>query len=152
MMVADLRAVVLLELQVGDELPIITRVVSTRQLVQYAAVSRDFTPIHYDQDYARSANLDGVVIHGALKTSLFAQAVDQWFGATGTLKALSASYRAVDYPGEPLTIHGKVTARDVRAATGEIRLEIDLELRNAAGELTTPGKATVELRYETFGD
>ena len=151
-MVADLRAVVLLELQVGDELPIITRVVSTRQLVQYAAVSRDFTPIHYDQDYARSANLDGVVIHGALKTSLFAQAVDQWFGATGTLKALSASYRAVDYPGEQLTILGKVTARDVRAATGEIRLEIDLELRNAAGELTTPGKATVELRYETFGD
>ena len=125
--------------------------VSTRQLVQYAAVSRDFTPIHYDQDYARSAHLDGVVIHGALKTSLFAQAVEQWFGAKGALKALSASYRAVDYPGEPLTICGKVTARDEGAAN-EIRLELELELRNAAGELTTPGRATVVLHYDSCGD
>lgn len=134
------------ELQVGDELPTITREVSTRQLVQYAAVSRDFTPIHYDQDYARSANLEGVVIHGALKTSLFAQAVDQWFGASGRLTALSASYRAVDYPGEPLTIRGRVTARGGSSDHGETQIEIDLELRNAAGELTTPGKATVALR------
>lgn len=140
------------ELQAGDELPTITRVVSTRQLVQYAAVSRDFTPIHYDQDYARSANLDGVIIHGALKTSLFAQAVNEWIGGSGKLTALSASYRAVDYPGEPLAIHGKVTARDVDASTGELRLEIALELRNAAGDLTTPGKATVKLHEQISGE
>ena len=140
------------DLRVGDELPVITRVVSTRQLVQYAAVSRDFTPIHYDQDYARSANLEGVVIHGALKTSLFAQAVGDWFGASGMLTALSASYRAVDYPGEPLTIHGKVSALVEDLSSGAVRIDIDLELRNAAGELTTPGKATVVLHGETFGD
>lgn len=140
------------ELQVGDELPTITRVVSTRQLVQYAAVSRDFTPIHYDQDYARSANLDGVIIHGALKTSLFAQAVNEWFGGSGMLTSLSASYRAVDYPGEPLAIHGKVTARDADASTGELWLEIALELRNAAGDLTTPGKAMVKLHEQISGE
>ena len=136
----DLRA-----LQVGDELPVITRVVSTRQLVQYAAVSRDFTPIHYDPDYAKSANLDGIVIHGALKSSLFAQAVRSWAGGEGSLAALSASYRAVDYPGEPLTIHGRVATRDLREDSGQVRLVIDLELRNAAGEVTTPGSATIVL-------
>lgn len=133
------------ELQVGDELPVITRLVSTRQLVQYAAVSRDFTPIHYDQDYAKSANLDGVVIHGALKSSLFAQAVREWLGGRGRLTALSASYRAVDFPGEPLTIHGRVVSRELGDGSGKVRLAIDVELRNATGELTTPGSATVIL-------
>ena len=131
--------------RIGDELPVVSRVVSTRQLVQYAAVSRDFTPIHYDQDYAKSANLEGVVVHGALKSSLFAQALRQWLDNYGRLTALSASYRAVDYPGEMLTIHGKVASREDVGSEGKVRLEIELELRNAAGEVTTPGCATVLL-------
>lgn len=131
--------------RVGDEFPVVSRVVSTRQLVQYAAVSRDFTPIHYDQEYARSANLDGVVVHGALKSSLFAQAVRQWLDGNGRMTALSASYRAVDFPGETLTIHGRVASRDADGGDGSVRLDIELELRNAAGEVTTPGRATVLL-------
>ena len=131
-------------LRVGDELPTVSRVVSTRQLVQYAAVSRDFTPIHYDQDYAKSANLDGVVVHGALKSSLFAQTLREWFGDKGRVTALSASYRAVDYPGETLTINGRVASRDMDG-NGSVRLGIELELRNAAGDVTTPGRATVIL-------
>ena len=134
-----------IDLRVGDELPAVSRVVSTRQLVQYAAVSRDFTPIHYDQDYARSANLDGVVVHGALKSSLFAEAVRQWLDGYGRMTALSASYRAVDFPGETLTIHGRIASRDEIGGEGSVRLVIELELRNAAGEVTTPGRATVLL-------
>ena len=131
--------------QPSDELPLLERVVSTRQLVQYAAVSRDFTPIHYDKDYAKTAKLDNVVIHGALKTSLFAQAATEWIGDYGRLTALSASYRAVDYPGEVLTIRGAVSARRRCDDGSGDELDIDLELRNAAGELTTPGTATIKL-------
>lgn len=143
----DIRVADPLGLDPGTELPPIERVVSTRQLVQYAAVSRDFTPIHYDRDYARSANLDGVIIHGALKTSLFAQAIRDWFGDDARLLELSASYRGIDYPGEPLTIRGKVKERrreeSATGYSGRFELTIQLELRNAAGEVTTPGSATV---------
>ena len=41
------------DVKIGDEIDPVRQNVTPRQLVQYAAVSQDFTPIHYNTAYAR---------------------------------------------------------------------------------------------------
>ena len=71
------------DVEIGGGPEAVTQVVTPRQLVQYAAVSQDFTPIHYNTDYARSAGHDDIIIHGALKTALLSQMLADWTGDIG---------------------------------------------------------------------
>ena len=59
----------------GEEIPELVKHPTTRQLVQYAGASGDFYEIHYDQDFARSTGLPGVILHGLLKAGFLAQLV-----------------------------------------------------------------------------
>lgn len=134
-------------LKIGDGPGPIERIVTTRQLVQYAGVSGDFTPIHYDKDYAQTAGHERVILHGALKTSMLAQMLADWIGDEGSVLELEASYRGIDYPGLPLTCSGTVTKKYI--ADGRGILELNIELRNQDGVVTTPGKAMVALPLDT---
>jgi acyl dehydratase len=112
---------------------------TTRQLVQYAGSSGDFYEIHYDQDFARSTGLPGVILHGLLKTGFLAQLVTSAVGTSGRLRALEVSYRGLDLPGRPCRCCGRVSS--VRDGVAE--LEIWTE--DPEGNRTTLGLATVEL-------
>ncbi len=131
------------DVAVGQELPPLTKVVTTRQLVMYAGASGDFVPIHYDKDKAIEAGHPKVIVHGALKSAFIAQLVNDWAGDTGRLVELAIQYRGVDYPDDPLTCKGRVTGMRREAALGLVDIEVWLE--NGRGEKTTQGKATVAL-------
>lgn len=127
----------------GMELPALVKEPTTRQLVQYAGASGDFYEIHYDKDFAIGNQLDGPILHGALKSAFLGQLVTDWMGPLGTLKRLQCQYRGMDAPGQPITVKGSVTRK--YAADGEYLVECELRLENAAGQNTTPGSATVAL-------
>ena len=130
------------DIQVGDSPESVTQVVTPRQLVQYAGVSQDFTPIHYNTEYARGAGHDDIIIHGALKTALLSQWLADWAGEISAVKKLETSYRGIDYAGE-VTCAGTIT--DKRIDDGIGLVDLDIEFRDAEGRVTTPGKATVAL-------
>lgn len=130
------------DVEIGDRPPPVTRDVTPRQLVQYAGVSQDFTPIHYNTAYAQGAGHGDIIIHGALKTALLSQWLADWAGGFGAVKKLETSYRGIDYAGQ-VSCSGKITAKRIEDGFGLVDLEI--EFRNADGEITTPGKATVAL-------
>jgi acyl dehydratase len=125
--------------EVGQELPEVVKHPTTRQLVQYAGAQGDFYEIHYDQDYARSVGLPGVILHGLLKASFLGQLVTDWLGDHGTLTAFEVSYRGVDQPGHPYRCRGRVT----RVNGSEVELEVWGE--DEAGTRTTVGTATVQI-------
>ena len=125
---------------VGQELPELVKNPTTRQLVQYAGAQGDFYEIHYDQEYARSVGLPGVILHGLLKAAFLGQLVTDWIGDEATLKAFEVSYRGIDQPGHPYRCRGKVTKVDGK----DVELEIWGE--DHAGKRTTVGTASVELR------
>jgi acyl dehydratase len=127
-------------LKVGDELPVLVKHPMTRQLVQYAGAQGDFYEIHYDQDYARSVRLPGVILHGLLKAGFLGQLVTDWLGDRGTLKSFEVSYRGLDMPGHPYTCRGRVT----RVDGADVELEIWGE--DETGKRTTVGTATVAMR------
>jgi acyl dehydratase len=131
------------DVAVGQQLPPVKKTVSTRQLVMYAGASGDFVPIHYDKDKAAAAGHPKVVVHGALKSAFLAQVITDWMGETGRLLELSIQYRGVDYPDDPLTCRGRVTAVRRQGAQGHVELEVWAE--NGQGQVTTPGKALVAL-------
>jgi acyl dehydratase len=123
--------------KVGDEIPELVKHPTTRQLVQYAGAQGDFYEIHYDQEYARSVALPGVILHGLLKAGFLGQLVTDWLGDRGRLVTLEVSYRGVDMPGHPYRCRGKVTNVD----GGNVDLEIWGE--DSSGKRTTVGTATV---------
>ena len=128
-----------MNLSVGDELPDLVKHPTTRQLVQYAGAQGDFYEIHYDQAYAQSVGLPGVILHGLLKAAFLGQLVTDWLGDRGTLKSFEVSYRGVDQPARPYRCRGRVT----RVAGDQVELEVWGE--DASGNRTTLGSASVEM-------
>lgn len=137
------------DVQVGDEVPPLQKRPDTRQLVMYAGASDDYVQIHYDKDLAAAAGHPSVIVHGALKSAFIAQMLTDWIGAAGRLVALEVSYRGIDYPGDTLTCRGRVTAKRQDGERNLVECEVWLE--NRAGQVTTPGKATVTIPSHRVG-
>jgi hydroxyacyl-ACP dehydratase HTD2-like protein with hotdog domain len=125
---------------VGQELPELVKHPTTRQLVQYAGAQGDFYEIHYDQAYAQSVALPGVILHGLLKAAFLGQLVTDWLGDRGDLKTFEVSYRGIDVPGRPYRCRGRVT----RVQGDQVELEVWGE--DPDGQRTTIGNATVEMK------
>ena len=129
-----------MRVEVGQELPELIKHPTTRQLVKYAGAQGDFYEIHYDQAYAKSVALPGVILHGLLKAAFLGQLITDWLGDQGSLKTFEVSYRGIDMPGHPYTCRGRVT----RVEDSEAELEVWGE--DVSGKRTTVGTATVALR------
>ena len=127
----------------GTELPDLVKHPTTQQLVKYAGASGDYYQIHYDQAYARSNDLEDVILHGALKNAFLGNLVTKWMGPAGELKRLVCQYRGMDIPGTPVTIKGVVTKK--YQESGDNLVDCEIWLQNEKGEKTTPGSATVAL-------
>ncbi len=129
-----------MKVKVGDEMPELIKHPTTRQLVQYAGAQGDFYEIHYDQAFAQSVALPGVILHGLLKAAFLGQLVTDWLGDRGTLKTFEVSYRGIDQPARPYSCRGRVTKVE-----GD-QVEIEIWGEDTASTRTTIGTATVELR------
>ena len=131
------------DIDVGTEVTPLVKNPTPQQLVKWAGASGDFYQIHYDKDFALGNNLDGIIVHGALKSAWLGQLVGDWAGENGAVKSYGCSYRGMDVPGDTLTCKGKVTKKYIEG--DENIAECDIWLENGKGEKTTPGKAVVVL-------
>ena len=131
------------DVQEGQEIPALKITPTTQQLVHWAAGSGDFYQIHYDQDFARSTGLQGVIVHGALKHALLGRMLWEWVRYDGRIKRYAVSYRGMDVPGQEMTCRGVVKAK--RQENGENLVELEIWTENPEAQRTTPGTATVVL-------
>ena len=68
-------------LNVGDEVASREVEFTRGNLVRYAGASGDFNPIHFNDAFAQSVGLDGVIAHGMLTMGVGASVVEEWAGA-----------------------------------------------------------------------
>ena len=130
------------DLQVGDALPSREHTCDNVQLFFYNAALWNAHRIHYDLPYATEVEgYPGLVIAGPLIGDWLGQCVDDWIGERGTLLTLEYSNRLASYVGDTLTAGGEI--RSVDTATGQV--ELDLFVKNEAGEVVTPGSALVRV-------
>jgi acyl dehydratase len=128
------------KIAVGTEIPMLVKHPSSQQLVMWAGASGDYNPIHYDNVFAVSRGLPGVVVHGQLSTAFLCQMLSDWYGKRSYLKKIKVSYKGMNYPGDTLTCRGVI--RD-KSADGEKTLTVDIWVENEKGEQTVTGTAII---------
>ena len=109
---------------------------SRASLVRYAGASGDFNPIHWNERFAQSVGLSGVIAHGMLTMGTAVQLVSDWVGDPGAIVDYQTRFTkpvpVADAPGgenpdtptNALTISGKVGALNEEARTARIDLTV----------------------------
>ena len=88
----------------GDEVASETFALTRDHLVRYAGASGDFNPIHYRDDVAQQAGLDGVLAHGMLTMGLAIAPVVAWLGERGSILSYQVRFtKPVYVPAEGAT-------------------------------------------------
>jgi 3-methylfumaryl-CoA hydratase len=130
----------LAELTPGTVLPERQHTPDTVQLMLYNAAIWNGHRIHFDEPYARDVeHYPGLVIAGPLLGDWLHQCLTEWLGEDGHIARIEYSNRVASYIGETLLAGGEVTAVDREKRSAEVKVHI----RNAAGDVITPGTAVV---------
>lgn len=127
------------DVEVGEELPPVTRNASRAQLFLYSAATWNLHRIHYDVDYARSEGHPDVIVHGPLQGAWLTQYLTDWAGPRGRLVSAAWQNRASALPEQDLTFRGRVVAKEGDEVT------VDLYEEGPDGRALMPGRAVVRL-------
>jgi 3-hydroxybutyryl-CoA dehydratase len=121
------------ELNVGVSLPELERQVTQERINFYAEASGDFNPIHIDPEFAAKTALGGTVAHGMLILAYLSEFMTGSFGLDWlTGGSLSARFKGPAYPGDTITVGGKITG--VTKENGAVLVECDILCRNQRDE------------------
>ncbi len=132
----------LADLKKGDNLPELKKSVSQENINRYAEASRDFNPIHIDEDYARKTPLGGTIAHGMLILAYVSQMMTAAFEHHWLSGGkLMARFKAPARPGDTITISGEVIA--VEKGDGQNRITCNLLVTNQHDEPVIIGEAIV---------
>ena len=130
------------QLNVGDTLPNRDFTPTNVSLFMYNAAVWNPHRIHYDERYTTEVEKHpGIVIDGPLQGDWLSQCVLNWVGDDGRLVGFDYSNRRAAYLGETLMTGGIITEIN----SDNHRVTVEIFVKNEAGEVTSPGHATVEL-------
>lgn len=113
--------------KVGDELPERVITLTRADLVNYAGVSGDLNPIHWDDEIAKQVGLDTAIAHGMLTMGLGGGYVSSWVGDPGAVTEFNVRFTAIvpvpnDGTGTDIVFTGRVKSADADAKTVQIAL------------------------------
>jgi acyl dehydratase len=114
------------QVQVGDEIPALSKVVNREEVKAYANASGDQNPLHQDDNFARSVGFPGIIAHGMFTMAHLVKAVTDWSGDPGALKRMNVQFRAVVFMDETLVARGRVESLD--PSTKRARLSVWAEV------------------------
>jgi len=113
-------------LQVGDEMPSTTIGPLTRtDFVRYAGASGDLNPIHYDEPMAQAAGMPSVFGMGMLHAGMLAMRLARWVGPDN-LRSYRARFTGQVWPGDELTLTGRVAGVEQRDGTALAQIELSV--------------------------
>ena len=138
------------DLAVGQEIGNRTIEVTRQDLVKYAGASGDFNPIHWNEAFATSVELPGVIAHGMFTMGAAVQLVSDWAGDPAavvdyqtrfTKPVLVADTTGTEEAGAVIEVTGVVGALDAEAGTARI----DLTVVAAGQKVLMKSQAVVKL-------
>ncbi|MFJ5954668.1 MaoC family dehydratase [Paenarthrobacter sp. NPDC092416] len=121
------------ELTVGQEIGTRSIEVTRQDLVKYAGASGDFNPIHWNEAFATSVELPGVIAHGMFTMGAAVQLVSDWAGDPAavvdyqtrfTKPVLVTDTTGTAEAGAVIDVTGVVGALDAEAGTARIDLTV----------------------------
>jgi acyl dehydratase len=133
------------EVNVGDEIPSLFKVVKREDVKAYADASGDQNPLHQDDNFARSVGFPGIIAHGMFTMAHLTKAVTDWLGDPGALKRMKVQFRAVVFMDEEMVAKGRIEELDLSSKRARLSVWVEVD---RAGERQLPIKnseAEVEL-------
>ena len=124
----------------------VVRSFSAQDVLAFAAVSGDYSPLHVDATYAAKTEFGTQVVHGILVASLFSQLVGMRVpGKHALYLGQDLSFRRPVLVGETVRAVAKVTAKSASTRT----LVLNTEIRSADDKVLVTGTAKVKVRDDS---
>jgi acyl dehydratase len=115
-----ISAVALEQVQVGDAIPTISKVVRREDVKAYADASGDQNPLHQDDAFAQGVGFPGIIAHGMFTMAHVVKAVTDWIGDPGALRSVDVQFRAAVFMDETLEAGGEIVELDPAARTATL--------------------------------
>jgi len=131
-------------MEVGLELPPFTVRVDRARLVAYAAASGDHNRIHWDERFARSVGLPGVIAHGMWTMGAAVEAVARWVGADRIVEYGTKFVAPLVVP-EDADVVVEVRGRVAKADRAAGRAMVELDVTSGPTKLLGRARVTVTL-------
>ena len=136
------------DIDIGDEITELEICPTTADVVRYVEVARMQSGRFTDDAYARSEGLPGAIIPGNMSLGFLSRMITEFF-PTGTLRNLTANFRATVPHNTPLICSGVVTEK--QEAQGQHLVFCDILMSNEAGDRYVQGTAQVALPTRQAG-
>ena len=130
----------LADVDVGDELPELPIPLTRTLIVATAIASRDYQDVHHDPTLAQERGSKDIFMNILTTNGLVGRFITDWAGPDAVIKKVAIRLGAPNYPGDTMTITGKVTAKDEAAGT----IDVGLRGANSLGDHVT-GTVTLTL-------
>ncbi|WP_172831280.1 FAS1-like dehydratase domain-containing protein [Mycobacterium asiaticum] len=125
----------------GVSLAPFSRVTDLPHWNRYAAVNDEFIDVHMSVEAARAAGQPDIFGMGNLRVGYQHAALHRWIDGRGDIASYSCQFRALNFPGDELTVWGQVVESAERDG---LQLSVlELGVRNQDGAETTPATAEV---------
>jgi acyl dehydratase len=121
------------ELSAGQEIGSRTIDVTRTDLVKYAGASGDFNPIHWNEAFATSVGLPGVIAHGMFTMGAAVQLVTDWAGGPAAVVDFQTRFTkpvpvadstGTAEPGATIEVSGAIGKLDADAGTARVDLTV----------------------------
>ncbi len=108
------------DVNVGDELAPLAIPLTRTLIVATAIASRDYQDVHHDPELARQRGSDDIFMNILSTNGFVGRFITDWAGPDAVLERVAIRLGAPNYPGDTMTMTGKVTAKD--EATGVVEV------------------------------
>ena len=130
----------------GDQLPVVVKTITQRQLDDYARASGDYNPLHRDAEFAASTQFGGIIAHGMLTLAFVSEMMVGAFGRAWLESgALKVRFKGAAYVGDEVEAWGQVTKEEPLPQCRRVVCSVGVRNRRSGQELIS-GTATVKLK------
>jgi len=134
----------LADLSEGMNLPELRKIVTQKNINLYAEASRDFNPIHIDEDFAKKTPLGGTIAHGMLILAYVSQMMTVAFGRNWlTGGKLNVRFKTPARPGDTIAVSGRIAR--IEENEGQTLIQCDVLCQNQNGDSVITGETSVRI-------
>ncbi|MGQ0803941.1 MAG: MaoC family dehydratase [Actinomycetota bacterium] len=126
------------DVNVGDQLPELAIPLTRTLIVSTAIASRDYQDVHHDPGLAQERGSPDIFMNILSTNGFVGRFITDWAGPDAVLKRVMIRLGAPNYPGDTMTMTGKVAQKDDGA------VEVEVRGANKLGDHVT-GTVTLEL-------
>ncbi|MBW1903252.1 MAG: acyl dehydratase, partial [Deltaproteobacteria bacterium] len=130
------------DVEEAQELPTVTKEITATNIIAGAIASSDFTAVHHDREFAQSVGMKDFFMNNATISGYSGKYLTDWSGPEGEIKELSFRIGASCFPGDTMTMTGKVVKKYTEG--DEHLVDVEYEF-NVPGGRTCGGKGTLAL-------